>query len=147
VQSKRKARRRMSRSGYVDDSENLNLYRATVRRSIQGRRGQAFLRELAREMDAMPERRLIAGDLVTESGECCAIGVVARARKVDCSQVDIDDPEAVGSLVGISSSMAAEIEWLNDEWDGVRWSGTRPVAESPEERWLRIRRWVEEQLS
>lgn len=54
----------MSRSGYVDDCENLELYRATVERSIKGKRGQAFLRELAAAMDAMPEKVLIAEELV-----------------------------------------------------------------------------------
>lgn len=44
----------MSRSGYVDDYEYLELYRASVERAIRGKRGQAFLRELAKVLDSVP---------------------------------------------------------------------------------------------
>lgn len=128
----------MSRSGYSDDCDYMDLYRATVERSIKGKRGQAFLLELAEAMDEMPEKRLIADELVTDSGQVCAIGVVCKARGIDVTGVDIHDPDRVGQLVGISRSMAAEIEYENDE---------RPYRdETPEERWTRMRRWVDENL-
>lgn len=129
----------MSRSGYSDDFDDkklLNLYRATVERTIKGRRGQAFLQELATAMDAMPEKVLIRDELIDEDGGCCAIGVVCKARKLDVSKVDCDDPEAVGKLVGISRSMAAEIEYENDEYYGS-W-----IDDTPEKRWKRMRKWV-----
>lgn len=129
----------MSRSGYSDDCDYMNLYRATVDRAINGKRGQAFLRELAQAMDAMPEKRLIAEELVTDSGEVCAIGVVCKARGIDTAGVDFYNAYRVGQLVGISSSMAAEIEYKNDE------SG--PHDQTPEERWIRMRKWVDEQIN
>lgn len=130
----------MSRSGYSDCSEGLELWRANVERTIKGKRGQAFLRELAQQMDAMPVKRLIAGDLVTPEGECCTIGVVYKARGLSCKSVDIEDPEAVAAPVGISSMLAQEIEYMNDEYG--QWYN----PETPEERWNRMRTWVENNI-
>ena len=128
----------MSRSGYSDDCEYLELYRATVDRTIAGKRGQAFLREMATAMDAMPEKKLIADELINAEGACCAIGTVCKARNIDVSKVDYYDPDEVGKLVGISRSLAAEIEYIND--DDFRY------GESPEHRWERIRKWIDKNL-
>ena len=132
----------MSRSGYTVDCEHLGLYEATVKRTIRGRRGQAFLRELATELDVMPDRSLIAGDLIDADGNCCAIGVVCKSRGTPVDRVDAEDPGAVGGLVGISHSMAAEIAFRNAE-DDDPWGHT---AESREQRWLRMRAWVSSQI-
>lgn len=129
----------MSRSGYSDECENLELYRASVDRALHGKRGQAFLRELAAAMDAMPEKVLIAGELVSEKGECCTIGVVCKARQLDVSRVDYYDPDSVAKAIGVARSMAAEIEHMNDEW------GT--ASELPNERWNRMRKWVSDNLA
>jgi hypothetical protein len=128
----------MSRSGYSDDCENLELYRASVERALKGKRGQAFLRELAAAMDAMLEKALIAGELITPEGDCCAIGTVCKARGVDVSKVNYDDPDSVARAIGVARSMAAEIEYENDE-------GSRR-AETPAERWQRMRKWVNDNL-
>lgn len=133
----------MSRSGYTDDCENLELYRANVYRSLKGRRGQEFLRELASTMDAMPEKRLIAEELVTPSGECCALGVICKARGLDVTKVDVEDTERVGKLLGISRIMAAEIVFENDEH--TSWRGGE--EETSESRWTRMRAQIQEWLS
>lgn len=133
----------MSRSGYVDycdDPLQLGRWRAQVKSAIRGRRGQAFLRELAKEMDAMPEKVLIADELINAEGDCCTIGVVCKARNVDVSNVDYDDPEAVGATVDIARQLAAEIEYENDE--NGPWNG----SETPKERWQRMRKWVDKHL-
>lgn len=129
---------KMSRSGYSDDCDYLDLYRATVDRSLAGKRGQFFLRELAGAMDAMSEKRLIENELISEQGEMCTIGVICKKREIDVSRIDVGDPERVGKLVNISRSMAAEIEYENDE------SG--PTNETPEQRWVRMRKWVDDNL-
>lgn len=128
----------MSRSGYSDDCDSnyLYLYRGTVTRTINGKRGQAFLIEMAKAMDAMPEKRLIPEELISKTGEVCAIGTVCKARGIDVSGVDLEDPESVGKLVGISRTLAAEIEYENDE------GGPYRKNETPEERWVRVRKWV-----
>lgn len=129
----------MSRSGYVDDIDytELNLYRGRVARAMQGKRGQSFLRELGAAMDAMPVKELIADELIDRNGKCCAIGAVCQSRNIDVSEIDYDDPESVGHAVGIAESMAAEIEYMNDE--AVYYSKT------PAERWARMRKWISEQ--
>jgi len=107
---------------------------------MRGRRGQAFLKELADEMDAMPVKELIAGELVREGGECCAIGVVCKSRGVDVAKLDYEDWNAVGESVDIAGQMAAEIEYENDD------CGPYGRRETPAERWTRMRKWVEKKL-
>jgi len=133
----------MSRSGYSEDLDEgaLNLYRANVERAIKGKRGQAFLEEMAKSLDEMPEKKLIKNDLITESGMVCAIGAVFKARGLDLEGVDPDDPESVAQAVGISRSLAAEIEYVNDEDDFYLESD-----ETPEHRWIRMREWIQEHL-
>lgn len=133
----------MSRSGYSDECENIELYRRAVENAIKGKRGQAFLREMAKALDEMPEKKLIADELVSNEG-VCAIGAVCKARCLDVSEIDYDNPDSVARVVGISRSMAAEIEYMNDEAyrDAYYYRGT----ETPEQRWIRMRQWVQENL-
>lgn len=133
----------MSRSGYIDDCDDplqLGRWRAQVKSAMRGKRGQAFLRELAAAMDAMEEKVLIANELISDDGDCCTIGVVCKARGVDVSSVDYEEPQEVGDAVGIAKQLAAEIEYENDEcgpWDR---------SETPEERWQRMRKWVQSRI-
>ena len=130
----------MSRSGYsdyVEDNWQLICWRGAVASAIRGKRGQAFLKELAAKMDAMPEKILISGELVTEDGDCCAIGVVCKSRGLDVSKVDPEESEEVSKLVGVAEAMVREIEYENDE---CGWN------EKPDSRWRRMRRWVDEQI-
>ena len=143
----------MSRSNYSDelDYDTLNLYRANVDRSLAGKRGQAFLREMLAAMDAMPEKRLIANalEMTTQAARrnnellgvaryeagVCAIGSVGRARSYDLFALDPNDTERIGKFFGIATCMAAEIEYINDEL-GL-------MNETPEQRFIRVRAWVE----
>ena len=127
----------MSRSGYTDDCENLEMWRGAVRRAIRGKRGQAFLREMLDAMDAMPVKRLIS-DQLADHGEVCAIGVVGAKRGIDMSKIDPDEPKQVADVFGIARALAAEIEYINDE--------AAFKSETPEERWARVREWIVEQL-
>lgn len=130
----------MSRSGYsedYDDTDLLNLYRGSVARAIRGKRGQAFLREMATALDAMPVKELIADEIVDENKRVCAIGAVALARGTDVSRLDIHDGDQVAARFGIARSMACEIEYENDEAGDM---------ETPTERWTRMRQWVNDQL-
>lgn len=131
----------MSRSGYSEDCENLNLYRGAVDRAIGGKRGQAFLREMAAALDAMPVKELVAHDLVREDGAVCAIGSVAVARKIDVSSIDENEPDDVAHRFGIARSLAAEIAFENDD------DFCHHGKETPAERWTRMRKWVAENLT
>lgn len=121
----------MSRSGYSEDCENLQLWRGNVERAIKGKKGQEFFRELLAALDALPTKRLIPHELVSEDGECCALGAVALARKLDVASVDESD-------LGISSMLAQEVVYMNDEYHR---------RNTPEERWQRIRNWVASNLT
>ncbi len=129
----------MSRSGYTDDCENLNLYRGTVERAIRGKRGQKLLKDLAAGMDAMPAKRLIDGELITTSGDVCALGVVGKSRKLPgLEKLDPYEPQDVADFFDISISLAMEVSHINDEnFD----------RETPEQRWIRVRKWVNQNLN
>ncbi len=128
----------MSRSGYGEDCEYPELYRHNVEQTIRSKRGQSLLRELAVQMDAMPEKILIEHELVNESGQCCTLGVVFKARGIDVSTVDESEPYVVAGKLGINHMMAAEIAYMNDEYG---WE-----VETQEQRWTRMRKWVDENL-
>ena len=129
----------MSRSGYSEDCENVGLWRAAVQRAIDGKRGQAFLREMASALDAMPVKELVADDIVRDDQHVCAIGAVALARKVDVKDIDVTDRHAVAKTFGIAPALAAEIAFENDDDFGY---GDR----TPAERWQRMRAWVAKQI-
>lgn len=132
----------MSRSGYHDDfDENgtLWLYRQAVANAIRGKRGQKLMRDLVTALDAMPVKRLIAGEL-EENGEVCALGSVGKLRNIPMENLDPTEPDDVARAFGIATSLAREIVYENDE-------GTYGQRETPEERWTRIRQWAVEQLA
>lgn len=129
----------MSRSGYVDDFDPWAMirWRGAVSAAIRGRRGQALLRGLADAMDAMPEKRLIADELESQ-GEHCALGVVGKNRGVDMADIEPDNEHQVSSAFNIAKALAQEIVFINDE--------ACVFDETPEQRWVRVRRWVEDNL-
>ena len=136
----------MSRSGYSDDCDGteLNLYRGAVESAIRGRRGQAFLRELLAELDAMPVRELMRGALEYD-GHYCALGVVGHARGLPLHELDSDEEDdgynvaPLARAFGVARALVAEIEFVNDE-RGWRHTETRA------ELWSRMRAWVVEQI-
>lgn len=131
----------MSRSGYSDDCEYMELYRNAVEQAIRGKRGQKLLTELAAAMDAMPEKKLISGELQA-NGAYCALGVVGAVRGVDLSKLDPYDAGQVSKKFDIAESLAREVAYINDDDD--YWSPSK--TETPEYRWARVRKWVAEQL-
>lgn len=132
----------MGRSGYDDYGDEDPLaygrWRQAVRRALEGRRGQAFLREMADALDAIPEKQLVDSVLVCPDG-CCAMGAVALKRGADTSGVDETERDDVAEFFGIAPAMAAEIAYINDE-------GNPLGSESREQRWQRVRDWVARQI-
>lgn len=129
----------MSRSNYCDDLDQWDLirWRGAVKAAIRGRRGQAFLRAMRDALDAMPEKALIADEIVDDHGECCAIGAVALARGMDVSTLDPEDPDGVAAAFDVSQALVREITYMNDEWIH------NPSAQR---RWQYMRDWVERQI-
>jgi hypothetical protein len=130
----------MSRSGYSYDLDEsaLNLWRGAVESSIRGKRGQLFLRETLAALDAMTDKRLVA-EVLVQGGDVCAMGATAKARGIDMTGVDETDRDAVASKLNIAPALAAEIAFMNDE-------GHVRGPESPEQRFIRMRKWVAEQI-
>lgn len=154
----------MSRAGYSEDCDDPlqeGRWRAAVNSAMRGKRGQAFLREALAALDAMPDKRLVAGHLVFDGwqpvwsgdevivggdvltdrygspmpcGSVCLLGAVGQARNLNMSDLDPEDMDAVAPTFGIANAMAREIVYWNDEGG--------PYGETPEARWQRMRRWV-----
>jgi hypothetical protein len=94
----------MSRSGYSDDNDDnwsLICWRGAVNSALRGKRGQAFLTELATALDAMPVKRLVTEQLQAD-GDFCTLGVVGQSRGLDMTVIDPDDAEAVADRFGIA---------------------------------------------
>lgn len=133
----------MTRSGYSDDLDEqaCNLWTGAVTRALRGKRGQALLVDLRDALDAMPVKRLIFGELETD-GEVCALGAVARHRGLDVSGVDPYECRDVAKAFGVAPALAAEVMSVND--DDIC---PRNPNETPEERWRRVRAWVDERIA
>lgn len=125
----------MSRSGYVEDMEDqwqLIRWRGAVNQAIKGARGQAFLKEMLAALDALPEKKLIAGEL-EEDGAVCALGAVGKARGINMEGLDPEESEKVAAVFGIAPALAMEVVYMNDE----RCFGT------PENRYAEMKGWIE----
>ena len=125
----------MSRHGYVEDDGHseypLALWRGAVTSAINGKRGQAFLRELVVALDALPDKILIAEALVAD-GAFCAIGSVGAARGMDMSKLDPDHPTTIAEAFGIADALVQEIEYMNDDYGRC----------DPAGRWKLVRDWA-----
>ena len=137
----------MTRHGYTDDVDDVlasGRWRGRVASAIRGKRGQALLKELAAALDAMPEKRLIRYTLQAKDGDCCAIGAVCKAKGKDYTAHQDDDPYDLEELnaelaneLDVPECLIREIEYENDEG---AWK------ETPEQRWTRIRAWVQKRI-
>ena len=127
----------MTRSGYSDDLGSnwaLIIWRGAVASALNGKRGQAFLKEMLAAFDALETKRLVANELQQE-GEVCALGAVGLKRGLDMERLDPEDYDTVAGTFAIAGAMAREIMYENDE--GAAYN------ETPEQRYMRMRRWVE----
>jgi hypothetical protein len=132
----------MSRSGYCDDWDGDDwqtaLAMGAVASAMRGKRGQRFFRDLVAALDAMPAKRLIANDLIREDStgyeNVCALGALGKARGMDLKPLNPDDPHRVGEAFDISTTLAREVVYENDE---AAWG-----SETPEQRWSRVRNWA-----
>ena len=167
----------MSRSGLVEDDGDDPLahgrWRGAVKSAIKGKHGQAFLRELADALDAMPEKVLVAGELQAENGCHCTLGVIGQKRGLDVANMDIDDYDGIATSLGVNAKIAQEIMWENDETFSeneyveveicgpmrarcyeTSWRDEEHVrrvwmekVDVGHKRWLHMRAWVQRQLA
>lgn len=145
---------------YSDCAMPHELWRANVDRALRGKRGQKALRELRDVLWALPEKRLIEGNLceVTYDDEdrptrveFCAVGALVFHKRVAAGEateavlVDMtrynDEDEwftvEQGKDVGLTFTLAWELAQRNDEtWGDL----------APEVRYLKYLAWVESQI-
>lgn len=130
----------MSRSGYNDDCDDnwsVIRWRGAVNAASTGKRGQQFFRDLLAALDALPEKVLIAEEL--ESHGCyCALGALGKARDIPMEKLDPEDSAGVSGAFNIAEALAREVVYMNDEYG--------PYKETPEQRFIRVRKWVEHQI-
>lgn len=153
------------RIGYSEDEDypgQFELWQANCRRSIKGKAGQAALRELEQALLALPEKRLIAGELENAEGEVCALGALKKYQGVEVES----DPECEMEEVGVELGMPRLVAWkvvaLNDEEIcghhvtlagpiQSRYTGggylRQYVPPTPEERYEKVLAWVRKQLA
>ena len=144
----------MSRSGYDEDYESDNnwgwiQWAGRVASSIRGKRGQAMLRALRDALDAMEVKALVKDSLVTRDGDCCAIGALLKQREppymvaiFECQDGGEEDEleefnEIIAEDLDVAAPLVQEIVYQNDE---------RCSLSTPEERWTKMRAWVEKYI-
>jgi hypothetical protein len=133
----------MSRSGYSDEgnSDNWALIRwhGAVNSAINGKRGQAFLREALAALDALPEKKLISGELESQ-GQVCLLGAVGKSRGMQMDRIDPEDHETIANCFRIPNALACELMWFNDDAVGY-WR-----EETPEQRFTRMRQVIQDMI-
>lgn len=132
----------MSRADYNEDIDNWALIkcRGRVASATRGKRGQAMLKAMLAALDAMPLKELIEGALQEPCGQVCAFGALAQTRGINVSQIDPENARLVAQTFDIAEPLAREVVYENDEG---AWS---PHNETPAQRWVRMRAWVERQI-
>lgn len=140
------------RIAYSDDEEfagQFMLWQANCRRSMAGKKGQAALRDLERALLALPEKRLLHGTLVDDSGGVCALACYAKYKGVDLAKFDREyDNEDVGIAAGMPRLVAWKVVELNDvDLDSLYVaSENRYRPYTPDERYERVLTWVRAQI-
>ena len=138
----------MSRINYTDEEDHpgqFALWQANCLRSIKGKNGQAALRELEQALLALPDKRLIAGDLQDEQGNVCAIGALARHKNHTPKADPEYEMEAVGVELGMPELVAWTVVCLNDRELDKHYDREqgRCVLYTPEERYERVLKTVQ----
>lgn len=127
------------------------LWYSNFRRTLKSQRGQKILRELEAALLALPEHRLIEGD-VCDGKDVCAVGALGVARRVQAGasieqalefvrgyagESSIFGTAYYGRDLGMAWTMAWEIAVKNDEDFGHL---------TPEQRWEAMLAWVRSQI-
>lgn len=154
---------RIGYSEYEDFPGQFGLWQGNCQRSLKGRAGQDVLRRLEAALLALPEKKLIAGELVDDEGAVCAIGALAKHEGKltdDLRALGEYNVEEAGIDLGMPRLVAWKIVEMNDVHVGeypalvwlegpYRWPAERPythILMTPERRYEQMLAWVREQL-
>lgn len=127
----------MSRSNYTEDGSNWDYicWSGAVNSAIKGKRGQHFIKEALMSLEIMKDKRLITEEFKSHDGCYCTLGVLAKNKNIDVSNINPEDSEAIAKIFNVSKALIKEIVYQNDE-------GGWNEEEEPEERWIRMRKWL-----
>lgn len=123
-----------NRAGYEYDLENWQIirYRGQVKSALRGKRGQKFLLDLIAALDALPQKRLIANEMVSiGGGDVCALGALGRAKGLNVWLIDPEDFEGLSNTFDIAEQLAREVMYENDD-----------MYVTPEQRWENMCHWA-----
>lgn len=81
----------MSRFGYDGDYEEYypnqgDLWWANIERALNGKKGQAALRDLEEALIALPEKKLVRGHIAKLDGSVCAVGALIVHKRVTAGE-------------------------------------------------------------
>lgn len=128
----------MERHGYNEDGDDTWSYikwRGIIASATRGKRGQQFFRDLVAALDAMPQKRLVRGELQDTECEVCALGALGQHKHLAMDQVDTEDWEKLGQLFGVAEQLTREVMYWNDQ-----------SGQTPEQRWNIVREWAARQI-
>jgi hypothetical protein len=106
----------VSRAGYSDDNDNpaCYLWGSIVDRAAKGKRGRAFLTELAAALDAMPVKELVANELEM-GGQFCTLGAICHAKGISLADIahSCDWPTAITGITCRSAALTMTLHGAN----------------------------------
>lgn len=152
----------MSRFDACEDSDwsesQQHLWDQAVRSTLRGKRGLKVLQEVEAALVALPEPRLISGQMADAQGCTCAVGAWAKARLEQGQPVksgygnravttvadlmeegeDCYETAEFGKVNGLGYALAWSVAQENDD-DRCR--------ETPEQRHVRVLAWVRRNIA
>ena len=158
----------MSRIPDYDDEPFPNageLFQHRITQAINGKRGQALLKELEAALVAMPVKRLLYSGFCDKAGEVCTLGALGVKREMDKGKTR---EEALKYLWGVVRRRGIEKEEENfgPNGDSIRFAAKRldmafalawevisqnderngGYKTTPEQRYEAVLKWVREQI-
>lgn len=145
-----------------DFDNQAALWEANLGRSLKGRKGQAALRELEAALLALPEKRLIADDMVSADGSVCALAALAQHRGYQGDmtlpkQPDWDNPddanspfwdefEYVEAVEGAMVKIAADLGIPPMVAKAIIYENDDDYVKTPEDRYQKVLHWTQRQI-
>lgn len=146
----------MGRGSWYSDDEGAipqGMWLHNVQRTLYSDKGQAMLRRLEKALLALPQKRLIEGDIATKEGDVCALGALAAHARMLANRwswataiatladeydgCGNEETVALGEELGFTQTAAIEIAGENDnDWMGL----------APERRYDHMVEWVQSYL-
>jgi hypothetical protein len=152
----------VSRFSDGDSDIPVALYEQAIENALNGKRGQAVLRELEASLLALPEKKLAHG-VIAHEGQFCAVGLLAKNRLERGEKIIVgkqnpktiatvaeleemfggeqDDPwntVILGKAMGFTEALATQIAYKND--------GYEEDDTPPEVVYARVLKWVQSRI-